>query len=186
MFRKTEPDVKPIAEHELAAADARLKAAQQPWFDGLNDAEREMLADYKGSAGRLMNRWLRGLSDRHEVAAKAGLLWRALDRARAPADLLVYRGVGQAEAALYRAIPSGGTMLAPTFVSTSLSTVVAAKAAKVQNGEVIVLVIRKGQKGVAYVNPFPTYRYPQFEVLVNAGSVLNLLRAGSAIRLEVG
>jgi hypothetical protein len=28
--------VKPIAVQDLAAADARLKAAQQPWLDGLS------------------------------------------------------------------------------------------------------------------------------------------------------
>lgn len=48
------------------------------------------------------------------------------------------------------------------------------------------LVVCRGQQGVAYVNPFPTYRYRQCEVLLNAGSVLKVLQADDvAIRLEV-
>jgi hypothetical protein len=184
---KAEPDVKPIAVHELAAADARLKAAQQPWFDSLSEDERQALAAYKGRAGRAMNRALSGEPERQDLIVSAGYLRAALARACAPADMLVYRGVGQAEAAHYRALAQGYTVQARAFVSTSLSAEQAARSAQVQGGSVVELVIRRGRKGVAYVNPFPTYRYPQFEVLVNAGSVLKMLRANdAAIRLEVG
>jgi hypothetical protein len=175
-----------MSVHELAAADTRLRAAQLPWFDGLTEDERQALAAYKGRAGRAMNRALRGEPQRQDLAASAGYLRAALARARAPADMLVYRGVGQAEAAHYRALARGGTVQALAFVSTSLSAEQAARSARVQGGIVVELVIRRGQKGVAYVNPFPTYRYPQFEVLVNAGSVLKVLQADeTAIRLEV-
>jgi hypothetical protein len=48
------------------------------------------------------------------------------------------------------------------------------------------MLVRKGQRGVAYVNPFPTYRYPHYEVLMNPGSALKRVHAdGGAIRLEV-
>lgn len=178
--------MKPIAEHELAAADARLKAAQQPWFEGMDADERQALIDYKGAAGRAMNRFLRGEGERPGVAKSASDLRRALHRAAAPDDMLLYRGAGAAEADTYRAMAPGGTTRVPTFLSTSLACHIASDTARVQGGVVVELLVRKGQKGVAYVHPFPTYRYKQYEVLVNAGSVLKMLRAdGGAIRLEV-
>ncbi len=99
--------MKPLAVHDLAAADAWLKAAQLPWFDSLTEDEREALADYKGRAGRLMNRSLLGEPGRREVASKAAHLRRALERASAPADMLVYRGMGQKESDHYRALYRG-------------------------------------------------------------------------------
>jgi len=178
--------VKPIAAHELAAADARLRAAQLPWFDGLSMEEREALADYKGRAGRAMNRFLRGEGERPGVAASAEALRQALRRATAPDDMVLYRGVGSAEAAIYRAVPLGGILRRSSFVSTSLARNVASDSAAVQGGVVVELLVSRGRQGVAYVNPFPTYRYPQYEVLVNAGAWLRLVQAdNTAIRLEV-
>jgi len=184
--RKAEPDVNPIAVHDLVAADAWLKAAQLPWFDGLTEDEREALAAYKGRAGRAINEALRGEREDAVALAKAAPLRLALARASAPADMLVYRGIGEQEANLYRALGRGQTTRAPAFVSTSLSAGIASAIAKVQGGIVIEVVVRRGQQGVAYVNPFPTYRYPQYEVLLNAESVLKVLRADeAAIRLEI-
>jgi len=74
--------VKPIAAHELAAADARLRAAHLPWFDGLSTEEREALADYKGRAGRNMNQLLRSEDpELTEFTASTVDLRRALQRA---------------------------------------------------------------------------------------------------------
>jgi hypothetical protein len=78
-------------------------------------------------------------------------------------------------------------MRAPAFVSTSLAEPATAGLAALEDGAVVELVVRRGQKGVAYVHPFPAYRYRQHEVLLNVGSVLKVLRADTAmIRLEVG
>ncbi len=179
--------MKPLVVRDLAAADAWLKAAQLPWFDSLTEDEREALAAYKGGAGRAMNQALRGDSEDPAALARAAPLRLALARATAPADMLVYRGIGQDEAALYRALGRGNPMRAPAFVSTSLAVGVAAAMAKAQGGAVVELVVRRGQQGVAYVNPFPTYRYRQYEVLLNADSLLKVLQADvAAIRLEVG
>jgi hypothetical protein len=91
--------------------------------------------------------------------------------------------IDAAEAALYRGMACGDTVRAAAFVSTSLAE---PAAAAMEDGAVVELVVRRGQKGVAYVHPFPAYRYPQHEVLLNAGSVLKVLRADDEhIRLEV-
>jgi hypothetical protein len=177
---------KPIEASDLRTADALLRKAQLPWFNGLDTDERRALGDYKGNAGRLMNRALRGAMPASGFGRDAAPLQRALARARAPADMLVYRGVGPAEAALYKGMARGDTVRTAAFLSTSIAQPAAGALAALEGGAVVELVLRRGQKGVAYVHPFPTYRYPQHEVLLNAGSVLRVLRADAeAIRLEV-
>jgi hypothetical protein len=134
-----------------------------------------------------MNQALRGDVSVSDFAISATPLLRALARARAPADMLVYRGIGRAEAALYRAMAQGDATQTCAFVSTSLARPVAAALAALDGGMVVELVVRRAQSGVAYVHPFPAYRYPQHEVLLNAGTVLRVLRVDAeAIRLEVG
>jgi hypothetical protein len=102
--------------------------------------------------------------------------------------MLLHRGAGPREAALYRSLARGTVTRATCFVSTSLVHAIAeAVAARQPGGMLIELVVRQGQKGVAYIHPFPTCRYPQFEVLINVGTRLKVLRADAeAIRLEVG
>ncbi len=100
--------------------------------------------------------------------------------------MVLYRGVRPAEAEIYRALPWHGVVYTPAFLSTSLSASVAAAQARRELGIAIELRVRKGQKGVAYIHPFPTYRFPQCEVLLNAGTVLQMLSDSKGlIRLEV-
>jgi hypothetical protein len=135
-----------------------------------------------------MNQHLRGEHrDARQVAPSAALA-HALAHATAPADMLLYRGAGPAEAAFYRSLAQGTTARANCFVSASLVPGVAASVAAGQTGGAIIeIVVRKGQKGVAYIHPFPTYRYPQWEVLINVGMRLERLRANSdVVRLEIG
>ncbi len=176
----------PIAVNDLVAADAQLRALQQGWADQMSAPERLALDDYKGPEGRLINEQLRGDICDSGAEATAQFLRTALGRAAAPADMLLYRGVRMAEAAFFQGLRRHAIMRSRAFVSTSIAPSVAAKLARVQSGRVIELVVRKGRPGIAYVHPFPRYRFPQFEVLINVGIGLKLLCADEKmIRLEV-
>jgi hypothetical protein len=176
----------PITINDLAATDAQLRALQQGWADQMSTPERLALDDYKGPEGRLINEQLRGEICDSGAEATAQLLRTALGRAAAPADMLLYRGVRMAEAAVFLGLRHHVIIRSRAFVSTSIAPSVAAKLARAQSGRVIELVVRKGCPGVAYVHPFPRYRFPQFEVLINVGIGLKLLCADEqTIRLEV-
>jgi hypothetical protein len=54
------------------------------------------------------------------------------------------------------------------FTSTSLSHEVAAKLAGA-DGRVVQILIKRGTRGVAYIHPFPKYRYRQYEMLLKPG-----------------
>ncbi len=106
-----------------------------------------------------------------------------------PGDLdamVVHRGVGPAEADDYRGHVRGDIVRAESLASTSVSAGVAATIARNDQGAVVELLVRRGQMGCAYVHPFPTHRYRQFEVLLNAGTSFRVVQADAEmIRLEV-
>lgn len=178
----------PIDTSHPAVAGEQLAEAQRPWAETLSETEAEALARYKGGEGRLMNEAAHAPETvAPEVAADVFALETALARAEAPADMVVFRGVSQAEADLYRGLARGETLSTRGFLSMTLDREHASRIADTQNGIVIEIVVRKGQKGVAYVHPFPSYRYRQYEVLGNLGTVLRVLRADEqGIRLEIG
>jgi hypothetical protein len=146
------------------------------------------LGDFKGAYGRLMNEYLLTKNRDASLAKTVMDLKQALAHAATPTDMLGHRGVGAAEAAFYRQLGPGAVTRAACFVSASLRIkVAAAVAARQPGGTTIQIVVHAGQKAVAYVDPFPTYLYPQSEILVNAGTTLKVLRADNeVIRLEVG
>jgi hypothetical protein len=178
----------PIATQDMQAANELLRAAQKPWFEGLDRTAANAVDDFKGTPGRPINQYLRGELGDGQPARTAAVLERALAQAAAPADMLLHRGAGPREAALYRSLARGTVTRTTCFVSTSpVHAIAEAVAARQPGGMLIELVVRQGQKGVAYIHPFPTYRYPQFEVLINVGTRLKVLHADAeAIRLEVG
>jgi hypothetical protein len=179
-----------------------LAARQRPGSEGLSAAERDALGDYKGGAGRLTDGVLHGAAENRTALARAALLGAALVRAAllgaalaraallgaalvraallgaalaragAPADMVPYRGVGPTEALLYCGHARGATVHADAVVSPSVSAGVAATTARGEDGAVMEISVRRGQKGVAYVHPFPTGRCRQHEVRLNAGTRL--------------
>jgi len=176
----------PINTSDLKAADDLLAVRQWSWATGLSEDEAGRLADYKGRLGRPMNRLLRGELQDAVLARQASVLRGALARARAPADMILHRAIGPLEAALYRRLQRGGEVAAAAFLSASISHEVAHTNARAEQGIVIEILVTHMQHGVGYINPFPTYRYPQYEALLNAGTRLKVLQADlPMIRLEV-
>jgi signal transduction protein with GAF and PtsI domain len=53
-------------------------------------------------------------------------------------------------------LAKGAPTAKAAFVSTSLAVPAAAGLAALEGGTAVELVVRRGQKGVAYVHPFPT------------------------------
>jgi hypothetical protein len=96
--------------------------------------------------------------------------------------MLLFRGVGATEAAFYGCLAPGSIVAATCFVSASLLQDTAQAAAASQpGGTTIEVVLRKGQKGVADINPFLTYPYRPWEVLINIGTSLRV--AGASVRV---
>jgi len=176
----------PIDARDLSATDEMLRALQEPWARTLSVEEADALDDYKGLLGRAMNAQLRGETSDFREAANARLISNALSRARAPADMLLYRAVGEAEVRLYcanRRLPLRTASFVSTTIARDVAEVIARRAAC---GTVVEFEVRKGQQGVAYVHPFPRYRYRQYEVLLNVGLTLKVKRADAVcVRLEV-
>jgi hypothetical protein len=158
---------RPLATEDIGAADAHLTEAMRPWADGLSEAERQAIDDYKGLDGFAINAVLRGERAAPTLEGVAATISAALMRSHAPMDLRLLRGVGEQEAAVLAALMPGDVWEPPDFKSTTLSAEVAAAFAKAGTVEIRV---RAGQSGVAYVHPFPRYRFPQFEVLLNRRS----------------
>lgn len=178
---------KPIDVTELAQADARLRALQQAWADALSPEEAAALGDYKAALGRDINAQLRGAMSDNRLETRARLLRGALRRAHAPSDMLLHCAAGPDEADFYRRQKNGAQFKAIGFLSASLAPAVATKLAGYERGALMELIVRGGQKGVAYVHPFPAYRFRQYEVLLVAGIGLKVLGGDDqVIRLEVG
>jgi hypothetical protein len=160
--------VKPKAPPVLQAEDDRLTEAYRPWAETASPDEAAALADYKARGARPINAVLRGERDLPSLRHQAELLQGFLDRAEAPSDLRLLRSIGPGELVALHQVGEGGVFEQAGFTSTTISAEAADAYAK--GGPVITLRVRRGQRGVAYVHPFPAIRYWQYEVLMRAGS----------------
>lgn len=174
------PEVLDITRSNALAADARLREASLPWAESLNANERKALDAYRTGLGRRMNRAYEGLIDDPLARADAIRLAAAVSRSPAPADLRLFRGVHGSDAAEMAALPAGGTYVRDRLLSTTLvreGTSAYAVALDGTPGQVVEIRVRAGTMGVAYVHPFPEYRFGQYEVLLKPGMVLRVVDA---------
>ncbi len=176
------------ASPAVRTQDARLTEAYRDWAGSAAAPEADALTNYKGRAGRAINDALRGATEAPaELRGAADLLQGLLDRAVAPERLHLLRSVGPDELAALHQVGQGGVFEQPSFTSGTISRDVAEHYGK--GGPIIHIRVRKGTPGVAYVHPFPRIRFPQFEVLIRAGSrykVISIDGGEIVIELEGG
>jgi hypothetical protein len=191
------PDVQPVAtpamklpavpRQSLAQADAALTKAMQPWADRLSPAEEDALHDYKATLGMKMNLAVRGVQPQADLSHGAKVLEAALDRAVMPQTVRTFRAAGPAEIKKLMAVPIGGTFEAEAFVSASLEEASAAAFSKLFPQRLIIqIIVPKGTRGAAYVHPFPEIQHKQFEVLLNIGTKLRIVRNDDRLVLVAG
>lgn len=173
----------------LAEADAALRPAYQAWADRLTTAQRAVLDDYKGPVGRRLNRFLRDQDDWNyarpgEPAKMVKALDEALDRARAPQDLRVFRGVSAEEAQRLAHLGVGDQVITRTFLSTSA---IEAPARGMAGSPLRVeIIVPEGTRGAAYIHPFPSYRFPQAEMLLRRRMQMTVVhREGDRLVLRI-
>ncbi len=110
-----------------------------------------------------------------------------LTKARMPFSVKVWRTIGPAEAALYTQMKIGDAIPVSGFLSTSMSKQAAEEFGAKFNRALIEIIVPEGTKGAAYVHPFPTEQYQQFEVLLNDGVELRIVRnTGTRLVLIAG
>ncbi|WP_439596469.1 phage minor head protein [Falsiroseomonas sp.] len=169
--------VAPMPSVAIARASERLREEFAPWGSGLTAGEAAALDAYKGVAGRAMNAALRGEIDAEAVPpGMIAELSEALGRAVMPRRVVAYRGGGDADAALLAGKRPGDTVQFPWFLSSSIDAAVARSFAQQGGGPSIELRLSAGLRGVAYVHPFPRYRYRQFEFLASPGLLWRIVR----------
>jgi hypothetical protein len=161
-----------------------LTEAFTPWAQALTPDEAGVLRDYKNLMWRDINRMLRGREDLPGQRPAADALNAALQRGVMPQSVRVHRSINEAEAAFYRSVPVGGTVVNPGFVSTSLEREKIGK--DFPRAEIVEIVVPAGHRGVAYVHPFPSVQHHQYELLLAAGTSFKVLNdeAGGLV-LEV-
>ena len=140
----------------------------RPWAGSLTEAEGAAIADYKEAGGREINAALRGDLESPALRRKARRIADAVARAQAPDDLALFRGVGGVEAARLASLAVDDVWQPAAFTSTTLDPDIAERLA--DSGQVITIRVRRGQAGVAYIHPFPGYRYRQYEALIQHGT----------------
>lgn len=154
------------AWQDAALLDEPMRDAFAAWAATLSATEQRALTSYKTGLGREINDILRGRADPDPatswiIAALSG----ALARARAPVAIRALRGGGEADAAVLWGVAAGDTVRFGWFLSGSLDVPTAEGYRERNGGPRIELRVPPGALGVAYVHPFPVYRYRQYEVL---------------------
>lgn len=158
----------PLPFESIEAADTHLTDAYQPWAETLHPDEARAIDAYKGTAGRAINADLRAVRNSRpnsDLRAIARRIDGALARAITPDDLALFRGVQGGELAQLEQLVTGDVWRPYGFTSTTLDPDQAAALAP--GGRVVEIRVRRGQAGVAYIHPFPRYRFRQYEALLN-------------------
>ncbi len=164
-------DERPREFSSIEDANAHWTDLSKGIFADWPEKARTALDAYKGSTGRTMNDALRNNTD-PQMLQLAGYLSEALSKAVLPEPALIHRGIGEEELKLYVQSQVGEVVRQPGFVSGSLSKEVAAKVPK---ATVIEIRIPKGMPGALYVHPFPKFRFRQYEMLLNAGTMFRVV-----------
>ncbi len=180
---KKSPADLPIKRFRSAqAAENALKPAMESWGASLTHLEATALDAYKGNFGVAMNRALADENADPVVRDMALTLKNALARASLPDRMELWRAVDGAELRQLLALKLDETSTRKSFISTSVLRDVAQKLAGA-DGVVIRIIAPAHLKGVGYIHPFPRYRYPQAEVLLNAELAWSIVETDKEITL---
>jgi len=175
-------------------ADAALMPEWRAWGAMLNAQQNAALANYKGRLGPDINAFLRDRrrpwkSEAEDPVKLVRYLDEALSQARAPTALRVFRAIGEVEARRLAHLGIGDDVTTGTYLSTTAVEAVATRggaAVPRRAGLLIEIIVPEGTRGVAYVHPFPSYRYPQAEVLFRRRMGFRVVaRTGNRLTLEV-
>jgi len=157
--------------------DEELTFAMRPWAKTLTRAEDDALRDYKRTMGQPINRALRDNEKISDPLIKAAhTLSTALARAVFPFTVSTWRAAGGEECKMYRAASFGAALTSKTFVSTTTRHDIAKSIAAPDKRTIINIIIQAGTRGAAYIHPFPDYDHEEFEILLNRGTKLRILR----------
>lgn len=151
-----------------------LTDAYAPWAETLTPQEASSLTAYKNLGGRPMNQALRGELANEPVRWAGEMLDGALRRAVLPQDVRVFRGVHGAELEQLRRLRAGDTWRSGGLISTSIDRAVADRMA--QGGTTAEIHLRGGNRGGAYVAPFPKHHLQQYEMLLSRRSAFRVVR----------
>lgn len=162
------PPAPAIAEPVPIAAppqtDAAMTKAYAPWVASLTEIERQAIAAYKGTEGRLINAALRRDKVTGLLRQIIEPLDQALARATVPTDLTVFRGVR--DLSFLRSVKIGDVIEELGYTSTSLRR----KTAKDFRGDgLLVISVPRGYHA-GYVHHVPAVTNRQMELLLPRGA----------------
>ena len=154
-----------------------LTFAMRPWAKSLSRVQDDALRDYKRTLGQPINRALLDGQNRTDPLIKtADTLSEALRGAIFPFTVSAWRAAAAKECQLLRGTPFGATVTSKTFVSTTTQRDIANAIAAPEKRTIINIIIPAGTRGAAYIHPFPDYDQEEFEILLNRGTNLRILR----------
>jgi hypothetical protein len=161
----------------LIDADETLSFEMRPWFRSLSRSQDDALRNYKEALGRQINLALLDAAGADKLLLRqAEMLAAALDKAVLPFTVRTFRAAGSEELRTFKALALNETLISKTFISTSLQEAVARAIAKSENRTVIQIIVAAGTTGAAYIHPFPDYDHEEYEILLNIGTKLRILR----------
>ncbi|MDI4664704.1 hypothetical protein K9U40_10240 [Xanthobacter autotrophicus] len=166
----------------LAEADDTLAAEAAEWAASLSREERYAVAQYRGSAGFLMNELLRTGASHSVLGPQIEQLTTALERSRLKMPVRVWRGVSGGPALRLQVgdvVPEAG------FFSATVDARMAAEMAGAE-GVVIEIDLPAGARA-AYINHVPRVSAePEYEMLMPPRRRLRAIsRVGNRIKVEV-
>ncbi len=177
-MNKSLPDI-PAIHHfsSLKDQDEELTFAMRPWAKTLTRIEDDALRDYKRTMGQPINRALLDDEKISDPLIKAAhTLSAALVSAVFPFTVSAWRAAGRKQYKTYRSAPFSAVVTSKTFVSTTTDRDIAQAIAAPEKRSLINIIIPAGTRGAAYIHPFPDYEHEEFEILLNRGTKLRILR----------
>lgn len=165
----------PAAAPDAAGADKALTREYAEWAAGGGKAELRALDKFKVDSSP-MQAVLRDRADMPVARQDAEALAGFIDRAEAPEDMLIFRGIRGEMALAIAALPPGAVFTEPGFSSTSLSAQVARTFMRKRRSAILLeIVVPKGYRGAAYIHPTPGVRKRQYEMLLSPGATFRVV-----------
>lgn len=179
----------PATDTAIAEADIAMTRAYAAWAEQLTAAQRTAIEDYKGSAFRLMNGYLRGGEPKiaKYLVDEIKDLDAALARAQAPRDMRIVRGVGREDPAA-KLGQRKKVLRYDQFASFSLEERTPVTFAEGTPRVLIEARVPKGYNGVAYVNRVPDVDHLEHEFIFRPGTrfrVIERIERADEIRIVV-
>lgn len=172
---------------EAERLTARLDAGQEDWRQTLTHQEELALESYKGTGHEDVNKVLRGLGEELdgfdiEAANELALeLSTALERARLPEPVTVFRGLPGRVIDELGVIEPGETLSDPGYLSASLLEL----ASNSFGAMILEIRIPKGARAIALIHSIPEVHHVEYEMLLDRGYRLQVIgRTRNRILLE--